>query len=62
MHTVPWPDWVENLRVFVSPFIWIFAISTIALSKIHNIRWWKSIIIIIISFIPTAGIMAVFIR
>ena len=62
MTTLPWPDWVENLRVFVLPFIWIFVISTIALSKIHNIRWWKSIIIILISFIPTAGIMAVFIR
>lgn len=62
MHTLPWPDWVENLRVFVFPLIWIFVISTIALSKIHNIQWWKSIIIIIISSIPMAGIMAVFIR
>jgi hypothetical protein len=62
MHALPWPDWIENLRVFVLPFIWIFIISTIALSKIHNIQWWKSIIIIIISSIPMAGIMAVFIR
>ena len=62
MDTLPWPEWVENLRVFVFPFIWIFIISTIALSKIHNIHWWKSIIIIIISSIPMAGIMAVFIR
>jgi len=58
----PWPDWVENLRVFVLPFIWIFIISVIALSKIHSIQWWKSLIIVLISFIPTAGIMAVFIR
>ena len=62
MHTLPWPEWVENLRIFVFPFIWIFIISTIALSKIHNIQWWKSIIIIIVSFIPMAVIMAVFIR
>ncbi len=62
MHAFPWPDWVENLRVFVLPFIWIFIISTVALSKIHSIQWWKSFIIIIISAIPTAGIMAVFIR
>jgi len=62
MHAFPWPDWVENLRVFVLPFIWIFIISTVALSKIHSIQWWKSFIIIIISSIPTAGIMAVFIR
>jgi hypothetical protein len=62
MHSVPWPDWVENLRIFVFPFAWIFIISTIALTRIHHIRWWKSLIIILVSFIPTAGIMAVFIR
>ncbi len=60
--TIPWPDWVENLRVFVFPFIWIFIISAIALGKIHNMRWWQSIIIIIVSAVPMGGIMAVFIR
>jgi len=58
----PWPGWLEYLRVFILPFIWIFIMSTIALSRIHEIQWWKSLIIIIISMIPTGGIMAVFIR
>ena len=58
----PWPSWAENLRVFGLPFAWIFIISVIALSQIHNIRWWKSLIIVIVSLIPTAGLMAVFIR
>lgn len=62
IHTVPWPVWVENFRVFIFPFAWIFVMSAIALSKIHKIKWWKSLIIILISLIPTAGIMAVFIR
>jgi hypothetical protein len=62
MNALPWPEWVENVRIFVLPFIWIFIISTIALSEIHKIRWWKSIPIIIVSAIPMAGIMAVFIR
>jgi hypothetical protein len=53
---------VENLRVFVFPFIWIFIISVIALSQIHNIRWWKCLIIAVVSLVPTAGLMAVFIR
>ena len=61
-NNLPWPEWVENLRIFVFPFIWIFIISTIALSKVHDIQWWKTLIIIIISSIPMAGIMAVFIR
>ena len=58
----PWPHWVENLRVFVLPFIWIFIISTVALSRIHGIPRWKGLVISLVSFIPTAGIMAVFIR
>jgi hypothetical protein len=62
IHIFPWPDWAENLRVFVFPFAWIFIISTIALNRIHRIPWWKSLIIVLVSFIPTAGIMAVFIR
>jgi hypothetical protein len=62
IHALPWPEWVENLRVFILPFIWIFIISTIALVRIHKIQWWKSLIIIIVSLIPTGVIMAVFIR
>ena len=58
----PWPGWLEYLRVFILPFIWIFIMSTIALSRIHEIQCWKSLIIITISMIPTGGIMAVFIR
>jgi hypothetical protein len=62
MHSLPWPDWVETLRIFVFPFIWILLVSTLALSKIHVIPWWKSLGIVIISSIPMGGIMAVFIR
>ncbi len=62
IHVSPWPQWVENLRVFIFPMPWIFIISTIALSRIHGIRWWRSLIAVLFSSIPTAGIMAVFIR
>lgn len=62
IHTLPWPAWLESLRVFVIPFTWMFIMSTIALSRIHRVAWWKSLIIVLVAFIPTAGIMAVFIR
>jgi hypothetical protein len=62
INTIPWPQWIEILRVFIIPFPWIFFLSTVALSKIHKISWWKSLIIILVSSIPTAMIMAVFIR
>ena len=58
----PWPDWVEYLRVFILPFIWMFIMSSVALSRIHEIQWWKSFIFMLVSLVPTAGIMAVFIR
>jgi hypothetical protein len=62
VHSVPWPQWVEILRIFIIPFPWIFFMSTVALSTIHKISWWKSFVIILVSLIPTAMIMAVFIR
>ena len=62
IHSVPWPEWIEILRVFIIPFPWILFMSIVALSKIHKISWWKSLIIIPSSSIPTAMIMAVFIR
>lgn len=62
IHSMLWPQWIEILRVFIIPFPWIFFMSTVALSKIHKISYWKSLIIILVSSIPTAMIMAVFIR
>jgi len=62
IHTLPWPDWIENLRVFVFPILWSLAMSTMALGKVHEISWWKSLIAIMVSLPPMVGIMAVFIR
>jgi hypothetical protein len=62
IHSVPWPEGIEMFRVFIIPFTWIFFMSIFALSKIHEISWWKSLIVIPVSSIPTALIMAVFIR
>jgi hypothetical protein len=58
----PWPDYLEYVRVFVLPFIWMIVISIIALIKVHKISWWKSAIIVILSLIPSGGISAFFIR
>lgn len=47
IYTLPWPEWAEILRIFVFPFAWMFVISTIVLSGIHRIPWWKNVITII---------------
>ena len=59
---LPWPDWVDTLRVFVIPLPWIFALSVLSLSKTQRISWLKALLIVPVSWIPLAGIMAVFIR
>jgi len=61
-HSPLWPQWIEIIRIFLIPFSWIFFMSTAALSKIHRISWWKSFAIVLVSLIPTAMIMAAFIR
>jgi hypothetical protein len=62
IRSLPWPLWVELLRVFILPFAWIFFMSAVALSRIHGIAWYAALAFSAISMIPTGGIMAVFIR
>jgi len=57
-----WPEWIEIVRQFVAPILWVLTISTISLSRIHALQWWKTLPFTIIALIPMAGIMAVFIR
>jgi hypothetical protein len=59
---VPWPEWVEIMRVFVLPFAWIFFLATAALSRIQKIHWLPSLGFVLVALVPTAVIMSVFIR
>jgi hypothetical protein len=57
-----WPEWIEIARQFVAPILWVLTISTIALSRIHALHWWKTLSFSAIALMPMAGILAVFIR
>jgi hypothetical protein len=59
---LPWPVWVETLRVFILPLAWTLAISAVALRQIHRIHLLKSFFIVLASSIPMTLIMFVFIR
>jgi hypothetical protein len=59
---LPWPQWVEILRVFILPFAWIFFLTTVTLSRVHGLHWSESFAFVVVSMIPAGGIMAVFIR
>jgi hypothetical protein len=62
MKSIPWPHWVEILRTFVFPFIWIFALSTLSLRTIHGTHPLVGFAFTIVALIPTGIVMAVFIR
>jgi hypothetical protein len=59
---LPWPDWVESLRVYGLPIPWMFALCTLVIVRVHGLAWWKGLLIASAAAIPMAGIMAVFIR
>ncbi len=62
MKTLPWPAWVETLRVFVLPFAWIFALSTLGLRRLHGVHPAVGLGFTVLALIPTGIVMAVFIR
>lgn len=57
-----WPQWVEDIRVFYFSIGWTLIILTLSLARAHKISWWKSLILVLISIIPAAGVFAVFVR
>lgn len=59
---VPWPEFVEVLRVFVLPFAWVFTMATVSLSRIHALHWSVSLGFAVVSMLPAGLVMAVFIR
>jgi hypothetical protein len=59
---LPWPDWIEALRVYGLPIPWMFALCTLVIVRVHDLAWWKGLLIASVAVIPMAGIMAVFIR
>jgi hypothetical protein len=60
--SLPWPDWVESLRIFILPFSWLYALSVLGLARVQRIAWPKALLIVPVACVPLALLMAVFIR
>ncbi len=60
--SLPWPAWVESLRVFILPLSWLYALSVLSLARVQKIFWPKALLIVPMACIPQALLMAVFIR
>ncbi len=62
IEALPWPKWVEMLRVFIVPLGWTLAISTVALAKVHGLHFIKCFLTVLVASIPMALVMWAFIR
>jgi len=60
--SLPWPEWVEMLRIFLLPLSWLYALSALGLSRVQKIAWPKSLLIVPAALVPMGLLMAVFIR
>jgi len=60
--SLPWPEWVESLRIFILPLSWLYALSVLALARVQKIAWPKALLIVPVACIPLGLLMAVFIR
>jgi hypothetical protein len=60
--SLPWPEWVESLRIFILPLSWLYALSVLGLARVQKIAWPKALLIVPVACIPLGLLMAVFIR
>jgi len=59
---LPWPQWVESLRIFILPLSWLCALSVLGLARVQRIAWPKALLLVPVACIPMGLLMAVFIR
>lgn len=59
---LPWPAWLELLRMFLVPLPWAAIASTMALSRIHRLSTAKAALAVLVAAVPTSLITAAFFR
>lgn len=59
---LPWPVWLELLRIFLIPLPWAAIASTMALSRIHRLSVAKAGLAVLVAAVPTSLITAAFFR
>lgn len=61
-HGLPWPAWVELLRMFLIPMPWAGVVSAVALAYLHRIPTTKAFLAVLIGAAPTSLVAAAFLR
>lgn len=61
-HHLPWPAWIELLRMFLVPMPWAGIVSALALAKLHQISTPKALVAVLLGAAPTSLVAAAFLR
>jgi len=59
---LPWPAWVEILRMVFIPLPWAGIVATMGLSRIHGLSAWRVAFAVLVAAVPTALMAAAFLR
>lgn len=61
-HLLPWPAWIELLRMFLVPMPWAGIVSALALAHLHGISRTKAFLAVLVGAAPTSLVAAAFLR
>lgn len=61
-HGLPWPMWVELLRIFLVPLPWAGFVAALGLSRVHGLSLARSGLAVLVAALPTSLMTAAFLR
>ena len=61
-HGLPWPIWIELLRIFLVPLPWAGIVATLGLSRVHDLPPARAAIAVLVAAVPTSLMTAAFLR
>jgi hypothetical protein len=59
---LPWPMWIEVLRIFLVPLPWAGIVATLGLSRVHGLSLARSGLAVLVAAVPTSLMTAAFLR
>jgi hypothetical protein len=61
-HGLPWPMWIELLRIFLVPLPWAGIVATLGLSRVHGLPVARAAAAVLVAAVPTSLMTAAFLR
>jgi hypothetical protein len=61
-HGLPWPMWIEVLRIFLLPLPWAGIVATLGLSRVHGLTTPRAALAVLVAAVPSSLMTAAFLR